>query len=66
MKRYVTGMVTGTLVGAIVAGVWLLRSPRGGLYRRAIRRAQFIGPAAFKVARYSGNRLVHLAKRRLG
>ncbi len=65
MKRYVTGMMTGAMVGAIAAGVWLLKRPRGHLYRRAFRQAERFGPAAYKVARYSGNRLWHLAKRRI-
>lgn len=66
MKRYVTGMVTGTLVGAVMAGVWLLRRPRQRMYGMAIRQARRIPPAAYRVARYGGSRLVNLAKRRLG
>lgn len=62
MKRYVTGVLTGTLVGAVVAGVWLLRRPRSRIYRGA----QWLGPTAYKVARHGGHRLVHMAKRRLG
>ncbi|MCL5115571.1 MAG: hypothetical protein M1272_00235 [Firmicutes bacterium] len=65
MKRYVTGMVTGTLVGAVVAGVWLLRRPRRGMYGLALRQARRMAPAAYRVARFGGNRLVHMAKRRL-
>lgn len=66
MRRYVTGMVTGTLVGAVVAGIWLLRKPRTQRYGRAWRQARYLAPVAYKVARYGGNRLVHLAKRRIG
>lgn len=65
MRRYITGMVTGTLVGAVVAGFWILRRPRRSLYGRAAHQARHLGPTAYKVARYGGNRLMHLAKRRL-
>lgn len=66
MRRYVTGMVTGTLVGAVVAGVWLLKRPRARFYRHAFSQAGRLAPVAYKVARYGGNRLMHLAKRRIG
>jgi hypothetical protein len=65
VKRYMTGMVTGTLVGAVVAGIWILRRPRRTLYGRAYHQARHLAPAAYKVARYGGTRLLHLAKRRL-
>ncbi|NMP22485.1 hypothetical protein [Sulfobacillus harzensis] len=61
MKRYVSGMVTGSLMGAVVAGFWLLRRNRRPMWRQARRLA----PSAYRVARYGGSRLVHLAKRRL-
>lgn len=65
MRRYMTGMITGTLVGAVAAGMWLLRRPRRRMYGLAFRGARHLAPAAYRVARYGGNRLVHLAKRRL-
>lgn len=65
MKRYVTGMMTGTLVGAVVAGFWLLRRPRHPMARMAFRQARRMAPTAYRVARYGGGRLVHMAKRRL-
>ncbi|MDA8206324.1 MAG: hypothetical protein M0Z36_09650 [Thermaerobacter sp.] len=65
MRRYVTGMVTGSLVGAVIAGVWLLRRPRRTMAARAWRGARRLAPTMYKVARYGGNRLVHVAKRRL-
>lgn len=65
MRKYVTGMVTGTLVGAVMAGIWLLRRPRQKFYGSAFRQARRLAPAAYRVARYGGGRLVHLAKRRM-
>lgn len=65
MKRYVSGVVTGGLVGALLTGVWLLKRPRSSMYRMAFRQARHMAPTAFKVAR-RGGRLVHMAKRRLG
>lgn len=65
MRRYVTGMVTGTLVGAVVAGVWLLRRPRARIYGRALHQASHLAPTAYRVARYGGSKLMHMAKRRL-
>lgn len=65
MKRYMSGIVTGALVGSVMTGVWLLNRPRPSLARLAIRSARRVGPKAFRVAKTSG-RLVHMAKRRLG
>ncbi|PSR24195.1 MAG: hypothetical protein C7B45_00420 [Sulfobacillus acidophilus] len=58
-------MLTGTLVGAVVAGFWILRRPQRRFYGRTVRQARRLAPVAYKVARYGGTRLVHLAKRRL-
>lgn len=66
MKRYMKGMVTGGLMGAVVAGVWLLSRPRRApMTRMAWRGARKMAPTAYNVARYGGTRLVHMAKRRL-
>ena len=65
MRRYVTGMVTGSLMGAVVAGFWLLRRTQRRPSARAMRQIRQFGPAAYKVARYGGTRLVRLAKRRI-
>jgi len=59
VKKYVNGMVTGALVGAVVAGVWLIRKsrPRNPLWRAA----RELGPTMSKV-RTQGMRL---ARRRM-
>lgn len=64
MKRYMNGVVTGALVGAVMTGLWLLNRPRPSLARMAWRSARRVGPKAFRVAK-SSRHLVHLAKRRL-
>ena len=56
MKRYVTGMVTGTLVGAVIAGYWLLKRPKAAAAQVAWRQARRIAPAAFRVAKSGGRR----------
>ncbi len=66
MRKYVSGVVTGALVGAVMAGVWILRRPGAGAYRKAWRGASHAAPKAWKAARASGRGLIHLAKRRLG
>ena len=59
MKKYVNGMVTGALVGAVVAGFWLIRKRRS---RYPLwHRARELGP---KMAR-AGAQGMRLAKRRL-
>ncbi|MCY0877762.1 MAG: hypothetical protein OWU84_02280 [Firmicutes bacterium] len=65
MKRYVRGMVTGTLVGAVVAGLWLLGRPRRRIYPVAMRQARRFAPLAYHVARAQGHRLLRVAKRRM-
>lgn len=62
MKRYVTGMMTGALVGAVMTGMWLLKRPRVNVYRSAYRQARRWAPKAARVARAGLN----MAKRRLG
>lgn len=64
--KYVTGMITGVLVGAVMAGVWLITRPRPSVYRLAWRGASQMAPKAWKVAKVGGRELIHLAKRRLG
>lgn len=66
MRRYVTGMLAGALVGVVTAGVWLLARPQPGLYQAAVRRARRLGPRAMTMARIGGRTLTYLAKRRLG
>ncbi|AUW93486.1 MAG: hypothetical protein C7B44_10970 [Sulfobacillus thermosulfidooxidans] len=66
MRKYMSGIVTGALVGAVMAGVWILRRPATGTYRKALRSASHVAPKAWKAARAGGRGLVHLAKRRLG
>ncbi len=55
MKKYVNGMVTGALMGAVVAGVWLIRRnrPRNSL----LRTARQLGPKMAHIGS-SGMRLV--------
>lgn len=64
--KYLTGMVTGALMGAVMAGIWLLRRPRSSVYRLAWRGASQMAPKAWKVAKVGGRELIHFAKRRLG
>ncbi|MCL4494988.1 MAG: hypothetical protein M1294_09285 [Firmicutes bacterium] len=64
--KYVTGMVTGALVGAVMAGVWLLRkTDSGSVYRLAWRQARHMTPKAWRAAKVGGRELFHMAKRRL-
>ncbi|MCL5972358.1 MAG: hypothetical protein M1499_07335 [Firmicutes bacterium] len=65
MKRYMNGMMTGALVGAVMAGIWLLNRPRPSWAQVAIRGARRMGPRAWKVARTGSKGLVHMARRRL-
>ncbi|MBX5466489.1 MAG: hypothetical protein K6U14_03215 [Firmicutes bacterium] len=64
MRRYVTGMMTGALVGAVMAGVWLLR-PRPPMYRRVWRQANAWAPKAVRWAR-RGSRWAGAVRRRMG
>ena len=59
MKRYVNGVMTGALVGAVVTGVWLLRRsrPRPSIWRSARQ----LGP---KMARL-GHQGVRVVQRRM-
>lgn len=59
MKKYVNGMVTGALVGAVVTGVWLIR--RGRSRHSMWRTARQLGP---KMARV-GSQGLRFARRRL-
>ncbi|MDA8193938.1 MAG: hypothetical protein M0Z53_08070 [Thermaerobacter sp.] len=67
MRRYMTGIVTGAMMGAVVAGMWLLKRPgRSTFYRTAIRQARRVAPRMVRFAKTGSRRVVHLAKRRLG
>ena len=60
MKRYMNGVMTGALVGAVVTGVWLMQRKRS---RRAMWRvARQLGP---RMARLGANGL-RGARRRWG
>ncbi len=47
MKKYVNGMVTGALVGAVVTGFWLIRRSRPR--HPMLRAAQQLGPKMARV-----------------
>ncbi len=65
--KYVSGMITGALVGAVMTGVWLLRKPTSrNLYGLAWRSATLMAPKAWRVAKARGREVFHMAKRRLG
>ncbi|MCL4352807.1 MAG: hypothetical protein M1318_09215 [Firmicutes bacterium] len=65
--KYLSGMLTGTLVGVVMAGVWLLRKPNSRrVYRLAWRSASRMAPKAWRAAKAGGREVVHMAKRRLG
>lgn len=61
-----SGVMTGALVGAVMAGVWILNRSQPNLYQRAFRQAKRLAPTAYRVARVGGRELVHFAKRRMG
>ncbi|MCL6562346.1 MAG: hypothetical protein K6U87_05005 [Firmicutes bacterium] len=65
MRRYVTGMMTGALVGAVMAGVWLLRRPQPSVYRAMWRKANAWAPKAVRWAR-RGSRWAVSVRRRIG
>lgn len=63
--RYVSGMVTGALVGAVMAGMWVVRKSERPLFRRALQGARRYGPGAFKIAQKGTRNLLHFAKKRM-
>jgi hypothetical protein len=66
VKRYMTGAVTGALVGAVLAGYWLLnRAPKRSA-RNLFQPVARWGPSAYRVARRSGRRLIGVARGRVG
>jgi uncharacterized membrane protein len=52
-----TGMLTGALMGAVMAGVWLLRRPPQPMMRRALASAGRLGPRAARMVRQVRRRL---------
>ena len=66
MKRYMTGMITGSLVGAVIAGYWLMKRAKPQAYQMVWRQARRWAPAAVRVARSGGRRAWAVARRRLG
>lgn len=64
MRRYVSGLMTGALMGAVVAGVWLLKRPRQSVYRLAWKSMRGAGPQAWEIIR-RGSRLARATKRKI-
>lgn len=62
MKRYVSGMMTGALVGAVMAGFWLLRRRRASWSRLAWNAAKGVAPQAI---RYIAKETPRMVKRRI-